>query len=237
MSKIYFFRHAQASLGAVNYDVLSPKGELQAAELGNYLAGKKYNFDKIYVGPLRRQQHTFEIVKDVFDKKKLSMPDPIILDGLKEHRGTGAMKLVMPNLVKTNPFFKKLWEEGEANPALKNANMMKGFQHFIQEWAEGNIQAEGILPWADFRRDVKNGLNHILENTGSGETIAAFTSGGTISSITAESLNMADQKRIATMNFTIRNTSFTSFFFSKNQFNLFGFNELPHLSEEMTTFV
>lgn len=237
MSKIYFFRHAQASLGAVNYDVLSPKGELQAAVLGKYLADKKFEFNKIYVGPLRRQQHTYEIVRDVFDKRKIPMPEPFLLDGLKEHRGTGAMKQSMPQLVKTEPFFKKLWEEGETNPELKNSNMMKAFQHFIQEWAEGNIQVDGFLPWADFRRDVKKGLNHILENTGKGETIGAFTSGGTISSITAESLNMADQKRIATMNFTIRNTSFTSFFFSKNQFNLLGFNELPHLSEEMITFV
>ena len=37
MSKIYLFRHAQASIGKANYDVLSPKGELQAEELGKFL--------------------------------------------------------------------------------------------------------------------------------------------------------------------------------------------------------
>ena len=37
MSKIYFFRHAQASLGSDNYDILSKKGELQALYLGKYL--------------------------------------------------------------------------------------------------------------------------------------------------------------------------------------------------------
>ena len=50
MSKIYFFRHAQASLGSDNYDVLSKKGELQALELVKYLVANKYKFDKIYVG-------------------------------------------------------------------------------------------------------------------------------------------------------------------------------------------
>ena len=69
MSKILFFRHAQASLGADNYDVLSKKGELQALELGKYLVKKKYLFDKIYVGSLHRQLHTYEIVSEVFKKK------------------------------------------------------------------------------------------------------------------------------------------------------------------------
>ena len=60
MSKIFFFRHAQASLGADNYDVLSKKGELQALELGKYLAKKKYLFDKIYVGSLQRLEISFK---------------------------------------------------------------------------------------------------------------------------------------------------------------------------------
>ncbi len=63
MSKIYFFRHAQASFGADNYDELSAKGILQSLELGKYLVSKKQRFDRVYVGPLKRQQHTFEIVK------------------------------------------------------------------------------------------------------------------------------------------------------------------------------
>ena len=65
MSKLFFFRHAQASLGKENYDVLSKKGELQAAELGKFLTNNNMKFDKIYVGELRRQQHTYEIVKEI----------------------------------------------------------------------------------------------------------------------------------------------------------------------------
>ena len=49
MSKIFFFRHAQASLGADNYDVLSKKGELQALELGKYLVKKKEDFTEFMV--------------------------------------------------------------------------------------------------------------------------------------------------------------------------------------------
>ena len=74
MSKIYFFRHAQASLGSDNYDVLSKKGELQALELGKYLVANKYKFDKIYVGELTRQQHTCKIVSEVYKENNLTFP-------------------------------------------------------------------------------------------------------------------------------------------------------------------
>jgi len=107
----------------------------------------------------------------------------------------------------------------------------------MDEWSVGNIQVEGIEPWREFRLVVKKGLNTILQNTGKGETIGVFTSGGTIASITAEALNVADQTRVAAMNFSIRNTSLSSFLFSKNNFNLLSFNELPHLSDDMITFV
>ena len=113
MSKIFFFRHAQASLGADNYDVLSKKGELQALELGKYLVKKKYLFDKIYVGSLHRQQHTYEIVSEVFKKNKLEIPNPIILKELNEHQATEAMKIEMPKMIISDPLIKKLWKEGK----------------------------------------------------------------------------------------------------------------------------
>ena len=56
MSKLYFFRHGQASLGADNYDVLSPKGKAQSLKLGEYLVEKNIRFDRVFVGPLDRQR-------------------------------------------------------------------------------------------------------------------------------------------------------------------------------------
>ena len=49
MSKIYFFRHAQASLGNDNYDVLSKKGEFQAHQLAKFLV--KNNLTKYMLEP------------------------------------------------------------------------------------------------------------------------------------------------------------------------------------------
>ena len=46
MSKLFFFRHGQASLGAANYDVLSDKGIRQSKLLGEYLLSEQILFDK-----------------------------------------------------------------------------------------------------------------------------------------------------------------------------------------------
>ena len=237
MSKIFFFRHAQASLGADNYDVLSKKGELQALELGKYLVKKKYLFDKIYVGSLQRQQHTYEIVSEIFKKNKLEIPNPIILKGLNEHQATEAMKIEMPKMIISDPLIKKLWNEIELYPEKKKVNLMLGFKYFLNLWAKDKIFVNGVISWKDFRNNVKKGLTIILKNTKNNQKIGVFTSGGTISSITAESLNINDELKIVDLNFSIRNTSFTTFLYSKETFNLLSFNELPHIEKDMITFV
>ena len=133
MSKIYFFRHAQASLGADNYDELSAKGKLQSLELGKYLISKKQHFDRVYVGPLRRQQHTFEIVKQVYYENNLFMPEPILEKGLLEHNGHKAMELMLPTLIKKVPYVKELVEQINSNPERKKANGLLIFQYFLDE--------------------------------------------------------------------------------------------------------
>ena len=88
-----------------------------------------------------------------------------------------------------------------------------------------------MASWASFRQDVKAGLNTILQQVQKGENIAAFTSGGTISAISAECLGLTSEKKVADLNFSIRNTAWTTFLFSAEKFNLLTFNELPHLEK------
>ncbi len=237
MSKIHFFRHAQASFMADDYDKLSPHGEKQSVELGRYLVERGRHFDKIFVGPLKRQQHTYQIVADIYAKHKKEIPKPIIIEGLKEHAGTEAMKAAMPELMQNHPKVQAWLEEVKVNPRLKRRNNLLAFQYFMEEWAEGKINPEGVEPWSVFREIVRGGLNTVLENTGKGERVGVFSSGGTISAIAAESLKIEDERRVLAMNFSIRNTSFSTFFYSKNQLNLLSLNEIPHLTDKMITFV
>lgn len=236
MSKLYFFRHAQASYLAKDYDQLSERGELQSAELGKYLAAQQIRFDKLFVGPLKRQQHTCKIVSDII-RPHQPTPDPIILPELKEHSGPEAVKLGLSQLLKTVPQVLQWQSEMQANPALLKRNSLLTFQYFMDEWATGNIEVPGVESWDEFRKEVRKGLDQLLAHTGKGETIGVFTSGGTIASIVAEALHIQDEKRVTAMNFSVRNTSFSSFLFSRSQFNLLSFNELPHLQDDLITFV
>jgi broad specificity phosphatase PhoE len=114
---------------------------------------------------------------------------------------------------------------------------MLGFKYFLHKWINKEITVNGIIPWDSFRSNVKNTLKTIFNQTKKSEQIAIFSSGGTISSIVGESLEISKESIIADLNFSVRNTSFSTFFYSNNEFNLMSFNELPHLKEDMVTFV
>lgn len=236
MSKLYFFRHAQASFGKDDYDSLSSKGESQSLQLGKYLVEKKILFDRVFVGPLKRQIHTFELVNSMYKQHGLPMPEPVFLDGLDEHQGPEALQIMLPVLQEKSPYKERI-AAIKADPKRSKANRLLMFQHFMDAWVEGEFEVEGVVAWKDFRENTRKGLKTILQTTDSGETNAAFTSGGTISAITAEALNIEGQKSVAALNFSLRNTSYTSFLYSKGKFNLLGLNEIPHLEEELITFI
>lgn len=237
MGKFYFFRHAQASYGASNYDQLSERGEEQAVALGQYLLAEGKEFDRIYVGPLRRQQHTYEIVAAQFAREKRALPEPVVLEGLREHAGPEGMRQLLPDLIETVPYIRSLLAEVEAKPTLRKRNTLLAFQYFMEQWVVGNVEVPGIQSWQGFREVVRGSLETILQEAERGQTLGVFTSGGTIAAITAEALHLSKEERVAAMNFSIRNTSFTTFLAANNQFNLLSFNELPHLPKELISFV
>ena len=94
------------------------------------------------------------------------------------------MKIEMPKMIISDPLIKKLWKEIELNPEKKKVNLMLGFKYFLNLWAKDKIFVNGVIPWKDFRNNVKKGLTIILKNTKSNQKIGVFSSGGTISSIT-----------------------------------------------------
>jgi broad specificity phosphatase PhoE len=115
--------------------------------------------------------------------------------------------------------------------------MMLGFKYFLHKWVKNEIIVEGIIPWKEFRLNSVNALKTIISEIEKGEQIAIFSSGGTISSIIGEVLQLNDEIKIADLNFSVRNTSYSTLLYSNDEINLLSFNELPHLKEDMITFV
>ncbi len=239
MSEIHFFRHAQASYMTANYDKLSSNGETQSAILGNYLAEKGNHFDQTFVGSLVRQKETFDIVAAAYQEKGLDIPKPEILAALNEHTGPKALKLSYEKLLKEDKKVKEMFPTAEEDLAVAKKKLMLIFKYFMKKWVTGQFTVDHpeVEPWDQFRKRVKTGLDIILEKTKSNSKVAVFTSGGVISAITAESMGLKDETVIADLNYSVRNTSITKFYYSNGEFNLLSFNEVPHLEGEMITFV
>ena len=85
MSRLFLIRHAQASFLSENYDQLSDHGIDQAKILGESLASNEFIFDRIYSGTLNRQQHTRQMVEELYDAQKIPFPKVIEEDRFNEY--------------------------------------------------------------------------------------------------------------------------------------------------------
>ena len=240
MSRLIYVRHAQASFMKKDYDELSDLGRKQAAILGSYLAARREKFDKIYFGPLKRHRQTMEIVGEAYLSADLPWPEPELVQGLDEHRGPEVMNLIMPKLRQTNEKVKTWTTQIEANPEQKRRIHLQMFTYIMGEWAKGNLQVEhpGYKTWDAFRQQVREGLQHILESSGRGVNVVAFTSGGTTAAAVGHVLGMNDQEKVMSLNGIVQNTALTEFLFSKDKLTLKSFNRIPHLpAADLQTFV
>lgn len=239
MSWIRFVRHAQASFGAANYDHLSELGFRQSGRLGEYLVKNKRFYDKVYIGPLLRHRQTYETAKQEYESAGLELPDPIVLEGLVEHEGPKVLGSVKEQLVKENSTLRKWHQESLDKPETKVKNHFRIFNYFMARWAtnELNMELPEHTDWQSFKAGVRSSIETIMKEGGQGSNVIAFTSGGTKSAIMGQVLGMTDDKKIIGMNDIVINTSFSDFQFSGNRISLHQFNRVPHLPDDMVTYV
>ena len=235
MSRLLYIRHAQASFLKENYDQLSDLGYRQSAVLGKYLVQTGLMPDKIYIGPLQRHWQTYEKVREVYLEQGIPLPEPILLDGLREHQGMEVMARVLPQLVERYVHARQWLKAAEADPATKRKNHLRIFTWFMQEWAADRLDIDhpdDLEPWSVFRENVRQGMEQIISDKEKGLTVAAFTSGGTIAASLGYVLEMTKEERVVELNGKVKNTSISSFLFSEGKVSLQSFNEVPHLVEK-----
>lgn len=242
MSKLLYIRHGQASFGKADYDQLSEKGYQQSRDLGSHFLKTEFKMDTIYVGPLKRHWQTYEMVKEAYQNAGESLPDPILFEPLNEHRGPEVLKQNLPKLVKTDPVIAKWEAERQANRDLWNKNGMLIFDRAMNLWANGHFDEdhpEEYAKWPEFREIVGGGFDQLMEThmQERGVNIALFTSGGTISATMGKVLQMPDHSSVINLNGIVQNTSMTEILFNDSKATLKSFNLVPHLSDDMITYV
>src|SRR5262245_54530065 len=119
MSNLFLIRHAQASFGAADYDVLSELGVTQAQLLGKWFASTRTKLDAIYSGPRKRQIDTARHVIDSAKEAGAAVAgEPVIVEELDEFPFDAVMQ-------------KSEMEDG------------RGFAEAMGRWARGEVETLG----------------------------------------------------------------------------------------------
>jgi len=231
VSTITYIRHGQASLFSADYDNLSETGWKQAELLGNYYAEQDLQVDKIFLGPLKRHRQTLEgIQKGMLAKGKALELEPILLEGLKEHKLPEILRLVTPKLMETNAEIQDIAKQPTPTKLEKKKVHFRLFEKVFLMWAKGDLEGlyDGYHSFKEFREEANGALEHIKLNTAKGESVLAVTSGGPVGATVGDTLDLPIQK-MCEVSWEVINSSFTTYKLTKNNFRLIGFNQTPHL--------
>ena len=211
MPELYLIRHAQASFGAADYDVLSDKGHVQSEALGRALAAQGIEPDRFVIGAQRRHRETFEgIAKGM----GISTPKHEIHSGLNEFDFKGLLDAAHRH---TPPV------EGMHTDRRNHFRILRDT---VLAWERGEVD-EPPETWKEFSDRVLE-ARVFLTRSGA-EKVLAVSSGGAISLMIAATLSTAPGEQIK-LQLQMKNCAVNRFVFSERSFYFHGYNETPHIN-------
>ena len=213
MGTLYLVRHGQASFGADDYDVLSPRGHEQAVRLGEYWRGRGMAFDAVMTGTLRRHTETLQGIAQGLQ----TMPEVTRWPGLNEYDSHALISAIHPQPL------------GPADTPERYRAHFRILCDALAQWMAGVISPQGMPSWEEFSGGVRAVLDHVRHHH-AGQNVLLVSSGGPISTAVGEVLGTAPEVTIA-LNMRIRNSAVTEFSISPKRLMLQTFNALPHLNE------
>jgi broad specificity phosphatase PhoE len=214
MGTLYLVRHGQASLGAADYDRLSPLGQLQSRRLGTWMRERGLRFDAVLTGTLRRHAQTLACIEDGLQSSHAALALP----GLDEYDGDAVVRAVQPG------------------PYVAPDTPERARQHFqllrqgLQQWMAGDTRPEGMPAHGDFVAGVVHALDHVRREHADG-TVLVVSSGGPIAAAVGHVLGLGIDATIE-LNMHIRNTALSELKVSPRRHTLITFNTLPHLDRD-----
>jgi broad specificity phosphatase PhoE len=224
VGSIYLIRHGQASFGADDYDVLSPIGIRQAEVVGAHLAQLGTRLDRSLSGDLRRQQHTANTALEQLRAASIDAPALEIDSAFNEFDADAVIRALLPGLLPEEPEALHILR----NAAQNRAEFQRLFALLIGRWISGEHDQPGLQSWQEFVEQVRGGLNRLLEQADSKQSIAVFTSGGTITAL-LHLITGIPAAQAFELNWQIVNTSLSCLKFRGKQVSLASFNSHVHL--------
>lgn len=210
MGKLYLVRHGQASLGAADYDQLSPLGEKQSQRLGEHWRSQGLRVDAVITGSLKRHAQTLAGIQHGMGTQH----EALIWPDLNEYDGDALIQAIQP---------------GE----LVKPTTPEGYKHYFRllrdglaQWMAGVITPHGMSSYTDFAQGVAGALELIRQqHTGN---VLVVSSGGPIATAVAHVLRTSPETSIE-LNMRLRNSAVSEFSFTPRRHSLMSFNSVAHL--------
>ncbi|SMX44249.1 histidine phosphatase family protein [Actibacterium lipolyticum] len=211
MGVLYVIRHAQASFGAADYDVLSDLGHRQSRALGQALAVQGVMPDAVFIGAQRRHRETLAGIAD-----GLGAPvQPQVHAGLNEFDFKGLLDA--------------RFRDAPAPDGMHSdrRSHFRTLRDTVLMWQRDEVP-DPPETWAAFSDRVAD-AKAVMQ--GAGETVLAVSSGGAISQMIASVLQTPADQQIA-LQLQMKNCAVNRFISTSNAMYLHGFNETPHITAE-----
>ncbi len=217
MSVIYLVRHGQASMFSADYDQLTPLGEEQATLLGVALNNRNFTPSTMVTGSLKRHLQT----KDGYHAAQSFKLESQLVATWNEYDHKEL-------LVRHNPTFTDF--EAIGAHIIKSEVPLKELQKILngalRDWIEDKHSY--TITWQQFKENVWNALNILASSLQQGQDAIVFTSGGPISAVMMQLLNL-DNQAFFDLQQRIVNTSVTKVIVGRKGLSLSTFNDYSHL--------
>ncbi len=215
MAAIYLIRHGQASFGKRNYDALSATGIEQAKVLGASLRLRIPHVDHVVSGSMKRHRqtaaHCLKAMKNSTERNEDACWNEY------DHNDI---------IQRYNPLYKSqtLMMADMARTLKPRQAFQDMFAKAIDRWMSGKFDHEYRESWPEFEKRRVDSLKKLVKTLGKSKTALVFTSGGPITAICQEMMNIPSAN-IFQLNWTLANCGITKIIYSEKGIYLSSLNE------------
>lgn len=209
------------------YDALSPTGIEQAKLLGRSLMQRGIKPTKIISGAMQRHRQTMDYC---LEQLQLTGTESIIDADWNEFDHRDVLAKYEPRYKDINELKKDIFLDKD--PKAKITEVLKGA---IIRWTGGQHD-DYKESWAAFGTRVQNGLQKIEATAAKEDVVLVFTSGGSISVIMQQLLELSTQKTFE-LQLNIANGSITKLKTSSLGLRVQSFSDHAHFEGEHKKFL
>ncbi len=222
MAMIYLIRHGQAQFGMEDYDALSPTGIKQSQVLGESLLQRNIIPIKVISGTMKRHQQTMD---NCLEKMQISSVEKITDPDWNEFDHRDIIAKYEPRYTDINQLKQDIFLDKD--PKAKITQVLIGA---VSRWTSGQYD-DYNESWTTFCTRNRNEMQKIEKEAGKNETIIVFTSGGSISVVMQDLLQLSVQKTFE-LQLNIANASVTKLKTSSLGLRLLSFSDYAHFEGE-----